>query len=360
MISKRIHYVSFVIFGFILFLALIFPKVASEKIRIWTVGLFAPCNKSADLDKEKNDSSKLVLELEHLRNQLETVREWLLSEEWVERQIKRLEMLKDNGESDAETIKKRSKTFADVIRFQMEAVAAKVIFREPISWSTTLWIDVGKRENRKLGREVIAKNSPVVVEGCLVGVVEAVEEERSRVRLLTDSKLVPSVRAVRGLFQNYYFLDQLESFMRALFYRKDLFADQGEKERLFQSLTVLKTRLLETNENALLAKGEIRGSAFPLWRSKNQRLKGVGFHYNSVDADTSSKELQQDKNFSSLKEGDLLVTSGIDGIFPAGLQVGIITRIYPLREGAVSYEIEAIPAAKDIDEIRSVFVFPPS
>ena len=60
-----------------------------------------------------------------------------------------------------------------------------------------------------------------------------------------------------------------------------------------------------------------------------------------------------------LRLGDLLVTTGLDGIFPADLLVGTVTKIQPLCEGGSSYSLEAEPACVDFYRISEVFVLPP-
>lgn len=58
-------------------------------------------------------------------------------------------------------------------------------------------------------------------------------------------------------------------------------------------------------------------------------------------------------------ESDILVTTGMDGVFPPGLRVAEVTRIFPLREGAYTYEIEAVPVVGNLDTLQTVFIIPP-
>ena len=51
-----------------------------------------------------------------------------------------------------------------------------MVFREPSSWSSAFWIDVGERQNKALGKNIVAKNSPVLFGTSIVGVVEYVGE----------------------------------------------------------------------------------------------------------------------------------------------------------------------------------------
>jgi cell shape-determining protein MreC len=54
------------------------------------------------------------------------------------------------------------------------------------------------------------------------------------------------------------------------------------------------------------------------------------------------------------------MTTGLDGIFPPGFRVGIVSSVKTLKEGASSYEIEAVSTAGNLDLITHVFVLPPS
>ena len=164
---------------------------------------------------------------------------------------------------------------------------------------SSLWVNVGEEDNRVLGRGVIAKNSPVVSGGALVGVVDYVGKRQSRVRLITDSGLSPSVCAMRG----------------------------GGNH---------------------LAKGELHGSSAPLWRSRSLQLKGIGFHFDSGD-----------QQGGSLQEGDLLVTTGLDGVFPPDLLVGRVVKVSATRPGGYAFDIEALAAATNLNDLQTLFVLPP-
>ena len=196
-----------------------------------------------------------------------------------------------------------------IFYMDFDLVPAKVIFRSPATWDSALWINVGKATNAQLGREVVLHNSPVVVGKSVVGIIDYVGEKQSRVRLITDSGLTPAVRAVR------------------------------------------KTGLVTHK----LAKGELHGRSRPLWRSHEHLLRGVGFNYDFADEEGPARDLRS----PILKVGDLLVTTGLDGVFPPGLQVGNVTKIFPLKEGDYYYELEALPTAGDLDELSYMFVLKP-
>lgn len=197
------------------------------------------------------------------------------------------------------------------------SLPAQVIFRSPNSWSNSLWINVGAAHNAKDSDPILTINSPVVIGQSLVGVVDYVGWRQSRVQLITDSRLHPSVRVLR---------------------------DQD-----------------------FLAKGEIHGSSAPLWRCAGQTLKGIGFNYDYPDAYSASRDLRTGQEagdsgrygtLSLVKEGDLLVSTGMDGIFPPGLQVAKVTKVHPLHEGSYSFSLEAEPSAGNLLDLSTVFIIP--
>ncbi len=67
---------------------------------------------------------------------------------------------------------------------------ARVIFRDPAFWSSSVLINKGMKDNL----DFLEKNSPVVSRGFLIGVVEEVFETFSKVRLITDKHLNVSVK----------------------------------------------------------------------------------------------------------------------------------------------------------------------
>lgn len=220
----------------------------------------------------------------------------------VENQLLRLEL------------KKLQSQIAAFPKEELDAViAAQVIYRSPAAWDSALWVNVGSETNDKLHRQVIGLNSPVLVGKSIVGVIDYIGKKQSRVRLITDSKLVPSVRVIRKV--------------------------QGK---------VL-----------LLAKGELYGQSQPLWRRSSSTLKGIGFNYDFDDHAGSARDLRNQDGVPLIKEGDLLITTGMDGVFPTGLQAARVTQVHPLKEGDYYYEIDAKPTAGNLDELSLLFILPP-
>lgn len=240
-------------------------------------------------------------------------------------------------------------------------LVGKVIFRTVHSWNSTVWIDIGYENNPKNGPCIIAKNSPVLSGNSVVGVVDYVGEKTSLVRLITDSGLNPAVRVSRGAAQKARLLPLIQELEITLCKDSSLFENKELQTNLATELLRLKRKISSlTDTKKFFAKGELQGSGEPLYRSSGAHLKGVGFNYDFSDSKGPAKGLRpQALDEPMIQVGDLLVTSGLDGIFPEGLHVAIVESLSPLREGAYSYELIAKPTALNILDLSYVSVIAP-
>lgn len=256
------------------------------------------------------------------------------------------------------------------LKWQVRAIPARVIFRAFDQWNSAVWINVGEEDNEKEAVPLIAKNSPVLIDQAVVGVVDYVGKHQSRVRLITDSTITPSVRAVRGGEYDVLMTDYIDNVFHALNPKIANSLSFDEYQRLKELLIQLKQSLQPQKQSWYLAKGELQGSILPLGYGP-PILKGTGFNYDFADEEGEARDLRSGKIYSSsgttgansavpiLKVDDILVTTGMDGIFPAGLKVGRITKINALKEGDYFYELEAKPIANNLEELSLVFVIPP-
>ena len=331
------------------------PQSATEKMRDTVVSALAP---AWSFITQGNPQAIERLQQEHqtLKSQMEGMREWLLFEKWIDEQAQRLSTISKRQEQDPfwkDFYRRRSEELCRGLELELQALPAKVIYREPASWSSSVWINIGEKNNQQIGKAVVAKNSPVLFGKSIVGVVEHVGASQSRVRLLTDSGLVPSVRALRGETQNKMLLEHIDQLLNGLKAREDL-----SVREITTGLSGLKNQLTQEMGDHYLAKGELYGTSSPLWRSRNQILKGVGFNYDFADAEGPARALRSEE-LPLLKVGDLLITTGMDGIFPAGFWVATVSNVHLLKEGACSYEIEAKATAGNLDNLTHVTVLPP-
>lgn len=251
------------------------------------------------------------------------------------------------------------KLFADL---HAHAIPAKVIFRSPTAWSSALWINVGSHDHPSL-----VKNSPVIVGNSVVGLVDYVGKKQSRIRLITDSGLIPSVRAARGGERAGRIATEIDQLLDSIYTHHTLFEGGDDVGILIDHLERTREGLSGSHKTWLLAKGELQGSREHAKRSRGQLLHGVGFNYDFADAAGPARDLRTGYPIGDrsvpimplLEKYDLLVTTGMDGVFPEGLHVAEVTHVYPLQEGDYYYEIEARPTAGDLDELSLVFIIPP-
>ncbi|NBU62870.1 MAG: rod shape-determining protein MreC, partial [Chlamydiae bacterium] len=85
-------------------------------------------------------------------------------------------------------------------------------------------------------------------------------------------------------------------------------------------------------------------------------LSGYGFNYDFADSEGGPFDLRTEH---LIRVGDLLVTTGLDGIFPRGLHVGVVTKIDPLKEGGYAYGLSATPSVHELQYLDNVQILPP-
>ncbi len=337
-------------------------KQTSENIRGFAVSMLSPLWNTLTPGKEENDQLlRLQIENQMLKNETSRSQELLKEAFYLKKELQQLFSTQESPKNHLSDLK-------HLLKRRLEAVPARVIYRPSTSWNSFFWIDVGQSTNETLTSQVIAKNSPVVIGNSLVGAIDYVGKHQSRVRLITDNELYPAVRAVRGYPQAVRLIEVINVLLDNLSQFEFLFADQNEKETLFVQLEKIQDQLSRKQETLYLAKGELQGCCAPHHRSHGNLLKGIGFNYDYADEKGPARDLRSGIPYESgrngqpialLKVHDILATSGMDGIFPEGLQVAEITQVDPLEEGAYYYELRAKPTAGNLDSLSLVFVMSP-
>lgn len=238
----------------------------------------------------------------------------------------------------------------------IQPLPARVIYRSNDSWNHFLWINVGRIANQS--ETLIEVNSPVVLGKAIIGIIDYVGEKQSRVRLISDSRLTPSVRAARGSENDYLIYNQIEKLLQQIKQKNELLALSSLLEEFKQTLKPFAT-------SWHLAKGILSGSVSRM--GENVILKGTGFNFDFPDEKGEARDLRNGRLRSGTKEeaiavlkvNDVLITTGMDGIFPPGFQVALVTEIEPLKEGDYFYDLKAVPIAGPMEELSLVFVLPP-
>lgn len=366
------RYKLFLLLMIALLLLMSLSGKTTHALRGTVVAAFAPVwsgiQKIKESSNQSSESTVALLKLEnlYLREEIERLQDLLNQEYMIEGELLQTQHLSDQFFNKEAFFLRRYEELGHLVQLQVQAIPAQVVFRGISTWNSSLWVNVGSEDNEKLGRAVIAKNSPVTLGVSLVGIVDYVGKHQSRVRLITDSGLIPSVRAARGYVQNQYLNQHIEAIKASLEVREDLFSNSKDRETLINHLTALKQNIHQSSEKWMLAKGELHGRSKPLWRSSGQLLRGIGFNYDFSDDEGPARDLRSGKTSAAsnqpavplLKVNDLLVTTGMDGLFPPGLHVAEIVRIDLLKEGSYAYELEAKPTAGNLDHLSTVFILP--
>jgi rod shape-determining protein MreC len=338
--------------GFFLLLNVKFDSL--EKIRGPFFG-FEELFAFSSVDSKLVELAELKAENLHLKEQMEEVKAYLLSEDHIEEICAKCLTYSKGEESHYSAFYRRKlEELINFINISKWQITANVIYREPGSWSSAIWIDVGSVKNKILNKTIVAVDSPVVFGDYLIGVVERVGKYKSLVRLITDSKIAPSVRCVRGDQQLCYINNRCKKLSELL----ELFPKES-----YQNLQkALKEQINEYKKDGVTnyyAKGILHGSSNPIWRSRSQTLTGVGFNYDFGDEQGAPKSLHEQLQEPLFQKGDALITTGMDGVFPPNLLVAFVSDISPLREGDVSCNLKAKIALDEFSDLRKVTVLPP-
>lgn len=367
------RYRPFFLLGIFLFTLFYLPGALVQGLRssagtlssgFWKKGrqLQASFVSASTLTKKKEGNDGLEVENLLLKKQNETLRRRLHSEDRVEHQLKKISEFIDLDEKKAKDFFKRRKTAAEeLLNLELFSLPAEVIRRDTGEWNSTLWINVGSWENEKLNKTIVSVGSPVLKGPYLIGIIEKVGKKKSRVRLLTDRSMIPSVRVARGGTNDREFSSLVKQVYNHAMVR-------GEGDEVLSKLNHLLKALGEEKEERYFAKGELTGSASTFCRRCSGTLRGIGFNYDFGDEESAPLELRSGREIEKLSDqtynlliqvGDLLVTTGMDGMFPRDLPVAHVSFVEPLKEGSPSYEIEAKLCAGSLETLLEVSILPP-
>lgn len=317
---------------------------------------------------QEDEKQRLQLENQLLENENSHLQKQLDEQQLIASQIELISPYNPEGHASiAVEYKKSIQNILKDVKTRIQAIPARVIFRSFDTWNSFLWINAGEFDNQQFTSPVIANNSPVIFGKAIVGIIDYVGERQSRVRMISDTRLTPSVRALRGAEQDFLIGEQVERLMQQLKHKKNLVLSAEEQTNLIHLLQQLQQNLDPMRKTWYLAKGELSGSMFSSRLGQNVRLKGTGFNYDFSDEEGEARDLHSGKlhhqshepGVPILKVNDILVTTGMDGVFPPGFHAAVVTRVGMLKEGDYFYDLEAQPLAGQLEELALVFVLPP-
>lgn len=234
-------------------------------------------------------------------------------------------------------------------------VIGRLIYQDQGPRHKGCWVDVGSEDNARLGQEIVAHHSPVVIGNCLIGLVDQVFPTQSHIRFLSDAAVRPAVRAVRGNAQHVLLAQHVTEVIQAMP------ADSPQAVRDY--LQHWKDQMGASTKEWFLAKGILEGCS-----STSERvLHGKGFNCDLADRCAPARELRSGRILGEgqetaqplLQKGDILMTTGMDGVFPMGLIVAKVVYVHPLIEGDCYYQLEAEWLAPSLDRLYAVCILPP-
>lgn len=370
---------SLVVLGLCILCELSLSEQTANRLRSSACGLAAPSWKFFFKSKEKIGKWKefffsktkdsfhqleqqlTLLQLENfsLKKKLE-----ILTAEY-QRQNSFITTLKNYEMSTQTQNIKRQEELQRLLQLYSEAIVGHIIFREIQSWSSSFWVDIGDKINRHLGKTIVGKNSPVVVGNSVIGLVEYVDEHRSRIRLITDPSIILSVRSIRDQKDEMLPITQIHEIIQKLYSFRE---DNPFLAPSYDLLQHLLEKIELHNNTLFLAKGELRGANSLRWGQRKPIFHGVGFNYDFEDEKGPARDLRtgqveyfskESRKISLIQKNDLIITTGMDGVFPSGLYVGKVLAVHPLQEGDFSYSIDVVSLIDNFENLSCVTILPP-
>jgi cell shape-determining protein MreC len=237
-------------------------------------------------------------------------------------------------------------------------IEARIVSHKQFPWSHMAWIDIGSKTEET--PFPIVSGCPVVCGKYIVGLIEKVGQETSCMRLLSDPLLRPAVRVQRMEHEG-----EKEKAANLLLLELErnpsLMGKESHRIALTKMLTSLSTSFAK-GSSLLLAKGELQGS---IDIKKPLLLRGIGFTYDIGDEEGPSRDIRtgqterDTRKIALIQPNDILITSGLDGLYPKGLIAAYVKKVLPLEEGAFSYEITAEIACPSFLDLSIVAILPP-
>ena len=149
---RKAGFLSFLGLGVFLFCWINLPKVIFDEARNLTIGSLRPWIETPLAYNSSAEIAHLRLENQTLRSQIDHVYGWLLFDQGVTDQIELFKSLtQENSLSldgpPSSFLHRRAAQLGALLQSKLYAVPSKVIYRDPSSWSSSLWVNVGEDDN---------------------------------------------------------------------------------------------------------------------------------------------------------------------------------------------------------------------
>lgn len=234
---------------------------------------------------------------------------------------------------------------------------ARVVAHKESPWSHMAWIDIGSTTQGL--PFAIEPNCPVVYGRDVVGIVEQVGSKASLIRLVSDSLLRPSVQVLR--YGHNKEIEQALLFLVRQLKKTPQLLPKAKQREVFLRLLSEMHRALPIEQKLFLAKGELQGA---ISLQTPTLVQGVGFNYDTGDEYSFARDLRTGQDTPNgpkiplIQPQDLLVTNGLDGLFPRGLHVARVEKVLPLEEGGFAQNVEAYVTCSCFLDLSQVAVLP--
>lgn len=273
--------------------------------------------------------------------------------------VKELEALQEKYPEQASFFARRIEEGEKLHALHSASVVAPVVYRSHSAWMRSFWVAFGQQDARY---PQIGLGSPVLYGPYLIGIVEFVGEKYSRVRLLTDERVVVAVRVLRKPDRDWELFVALEMVKRQLEWKKEMQMPRLEEEkRLEESLLQVQKALHSRGVALYLAKGELHGSSGNGWRRSSLLLKGRGFNDAFPGEEGRARRVSiegEKREIPLVAKGDLLVTSGLDGLFPKGIPVATVFSVDPVNPADAWQSLQARLCIESICDFSVVTLLP--
>lgn len=245
---------------------------------------------------------------------------------------------------------RRNHEFDEKLACYTRSIEAPIIRKSLTEYAAFIFIGKGRFDDPH--SNTLKVDSPVVYGNTLIGVVEEIEDRISKVRLLTDARMVVPSRAIRGGRS----LSHVQAKARGLYSLLDEDSPLGEE--------ILAFLRRDGCDETVHAKGCIQGGGLPFLGRRVPYLQATNFSGFYRDEDSSSRDiygkeytLKKTPSLAILAKGDIIVTTGEEGVFPPGLAIGIVSSCPTTKDG-VTLDAHVAPLIS-LQEISGVTIISP-